>query len=420
MQVKLQAAAPAYTAGMRLTPSLTTKLLAMGMGFLLTALASIGLTLWVTWKLEGGAAAVNEAGRLRMLVLRTTLAWQTQGLVLQQAAASRFDARLALLRQGDPARPLAVPWTQSIHRQFTTVQWEWQALQHLLRSPLAAAPPAAAAAQSRELQLRADALVQLLDTFVDAIETELARWTSALHLFQLGMVGLAIAMAVTFMAMSYWLVIGPMGRLRAALARVAGGRLDTRLDVGTNDEWGQLARDFNRMAEALQSAHDDVQSQLRETTRCQAVQQAHLEALHAVSAQVAEAGCLQAMAQACVQQVRAVAGADAAALRWGEGAGAREVPVAAAESQGTLLRPPWHPPALALPGGPGVDAQTMVCIPVRLQQQQVGEVLLYFRQPQALPAEVRAQLTAMASLLAGALPRPASGTAGATAVVHTL
>ena len=43
---------------MRSRPTLSTKLLAMGAGFLLVALASIGLTLWVTWKLEGGAAAV--------------------------------------------------------------------------------------------------------------------------------------------------------------------------------------------------------------------------------------------------------------------------------------------------------------------------------------------------------------------------
>lgn len=48
--------------GMRLA----SKLMAIGGVFLVLALASIGLTLWVTWQLEGGAAAVNEAGRMRM------------------------------------------------------------------------------------------------------------------------------------------------------------------------------------------------------------------------------------------------------------------------------------------------------------------------------------------------------------------
>ena len=50
--------------------SLSTKLGAIGAVLLMMALASIGLTLWVTWQLEGGAAAVNEAGRMRMQTWR--------------------------------------------------------------------------------------------------------------------------------------------------------------------------------------------------------------------------------------------------------------------------------------------------------------------------------------------------------------
>ena len=47
--------------------SLARKLALIGSAVLALALGSIGLTLWVSWQLEGGAAAVNEAGRLRML-----------------------------------------------------------------------------------------------------------------------------------------------------------------------------------------------------------------------------------------------------------------------------------------------------------------------------------------------------------------
>ena len=45
---------------------LATKILVIGFTMLLVALCAIGLTLWMTWNLEGGAAAVNEAGRMRM------------------------------------------------------------------------------------------------------------------------------------------------------------------------------------------------------------------------------------------------------------------------------------------------------------------------------------------------------------------
>jgi two-component system nitrate/nitrite sensor histidine kinase NarX len=34
--------------------------------FLVVALGSIGMTLLVSWKLEGSAAAINDAGSLRM------------------------------------------------------------------------------------------------------------------------------------------------------------------------------------------------------------------------------------------------------------------------------------------------------------------------------------------------------------------
>jgi len=47
---------------MQHTASLSKKLIRIGASLLVLALASIGLTLWVTWQLEGGAAAVNEAG----------------------------------------------------------------------------------------------------------------------------------------------------------------------------------------------------------------------------------------------------------------------------------------------------------------------------------------------------------------------
>ena len=53
--------------------TLTAKLAATGLAFLVLALGSIGLTLWVTWNLEGGAAAVNEAGRMRMQTYRLAL-----------------------------------------------------------------------------------------------------------------------------------------------------------------------------------------------------------------------------------------------------------------------------------------------------------------------------------------------------------
>lgn len=46
--------------------SLGAKLAAVGLPFMVLGLLVTALTLWVSWQLDGGAAAVNEAGRMRM------------------------------------------------------------------------------------------------------------------------------------------------------------------------------------------------------------------------------------------------------------------------------------------------------------------------------------------------------------------
>jgi two-component system nitrate/nitrite sensor histidine kinase NarX len=98
---------------MRNSPSLTTKLLAMGAGFLLVALSSIGLTLWVTWKLEGGAAAVNEAGRLRMNMLRMVMVLQTEPVQAVQQQFPPGTRQVCRVNPADPADSVLLPGTRA-------------------------------------------------------------------------------------------------------------------------------------------------------------------------------------------------------------------------------------------------------------------------------------------------------------------
>ena len=53
--------------------SLGAKLAMVGIPFLLLVLSSTVVTLWMSWQLDGGAAAVNEAGRMRMQAYRMAL-----------------------------------------------------------------------------------------------------------------------------------------------------------------------------------------------------------------------------------------------------------------------------------------------------------------------------------------------------------
>jgi two-component system nitrate/nitrite sensor histidine kinase NarX len=77
--------------------SLGAKLALLGVPFLLLALLSTTLTLWVSWQLDGGAAAVTEAGRMRMQSYRMSLAigtGQTEALATQ---VKEFESSLNVL-----------------------------------------------------------------------------------------------------------------------------------------------------------------------------------------------------------------------------------------------------------------------------------------------------------------------------------
>ncbi|WP_342721824.1 type IV pili methyl-accepting chemotaxis transducer N-terminal domain-containing protein [Acidovorax sp. FHTAMBA] len=404
---------------MRAKPTLTTKLLAMGAGFLLVALTSISLTLWVTWKLEGGAAAVNEAGRLRMNMLRMVLVLQTEPQEAVRDRVLQFDASLDLLRTGDPSRPLFVPWSDETSARFEAIRSQWAQA----RSDWVVAPPPSRA----QTLAQADAFVQEVDGFVDAIEIQIAGWTAALHLFQLFMMAVAIVAAMTFMAVSYLLVINPVARLQQAQTRLRQGELGTRLPVETDDEFGQLSAGFNLMAHALQASHDGLEHKVREKTASIAVQNQRLAALYEVSALASTAGSLELLAQGFVRQIRRVAGADAAAVRWSNEANERYVLLAAdglprsmaegehclhtgsclcgqAQAQARTRVIPITPSTqLSLPHCREAGFETMVTIPVQMQQRVLGEVDLFFRSPVEMTDELRELLEAMTRHLASAM-----------------
>ena len=113
---------------------LSVKITGMLLGFFLVALAAIATTLFISWHLEGAAAAINDAGSLRMRVysLAHRLARAELDTVDRAAFAAdltlrvaKFDEVLEVLRRGDPTRPLAVPREEGIREALDHLADEW-------------------------------------------------------------------------------------------------------------------------------------------------------------------------------------------------------------------------------------------------------------------------------------------------------
>ena len=405
---------------MQHTASLSKKLLRIGASLLVLALASIGLTLWVTWQLEGGAAAVNEAGRMRMQTWRLTSAVhagtpkpELQGLI------GKFDESLAVLRTGDASRPLFVPWDDQVNKQFSVVESLWKVQrQQWLNEP--ALPVEASLRRSGDF-------VEAIDRFVLAIERHLSRLTAILNLFQFAMMALAIGGAVIVLYTGYLYVISPLSRLRQGLGKLESGDFATRIEVDTEDEFGQVAAGFNRMAGTLESMYQGLESQVEAKTRHIEAQRVRLEALYEVSAFLAQAHSIEELARGFAQRVRALMKADAGAVRWSDDASQRYLMLASdcfpqdmLEEERTLLagacacgnlRPESRTRVIPILSHDEIPVrrcakagyESVVSVPIRLQQRLLGEFNLFFRSAVTLSAEETELLDALASHLASTL-----------------
>ncbi|GAB3650452.1 type IV pili methyl-accepting chemotaxis transducer N-terminal domain-containing protein [Ramlibacter alkalitolerans] len=403
---------------MKLPPTLTARLVATGTGLLLLALVSISLTLWVTWNMQGGAAAVNEAGRMRMQTYRLALVLHTTGNGDEARALARgFEESLALLEGGDPSRPLFVPWSPPSRARFTAVRTRWQAL----RARWLDGTP------DPDLVQESAGFVALVDGLVAAIEAQISRWTTVLQMFQLALVGLAITSAVLMFYSGYVFVLRPLAGLKKGLAAVQSGELRTRVEVDSGDEFGELAAGFNDMTRTLQSLYLDLEEKVREKTRRVEHERQRLADLYEVSAFVAEAPTLDALARGFAGHVRRIARADACAVRLRAEDPRRFVLVAhellpddLAAANACIESGACHCGEVTVQSQtrviPIASAErptlgycvragftTVVSVPVRIHERLLGEVNLFYRGPVDLSNEDRDLLDALASHFASAL-----------------
>ena len=336
-----------------------------------------------------------------------------------QALVAQFGESLTLLREGEPSRPLFVPWDEQIRARFNDVEVLWQAQRQLwLAEP---------APMALDLMTAGGAFVNASDRLVLAIEAHLSRLTAILNLFQLLMMVLAIGGAVIMLFTGYMYVINPLAQLREGLRKLESGNFKTRIEVDTADEFGQVAAGFNHMAATLKSLYEGLEAKVKAKTERIEAQRARLEALYKVSAFLAQADSIDELARGFAQRVRALMKADAAVVRWSDDANQRYLMLATdcfpqdlVEEERSLLagacacgnlKPDARTrviPILSHDEAPvrhcaKVGYESVVSVPIRLQQRVLGEFNLFFRAPVLLSADETELLDALASHLASSL-----------------
>lgn len=413
---------------------LATKIGIIGCLVLLLSLLAIGLTLWITWQMQGGAAAVNEAGRMRMQTWRMAQMLSGEPVPQLPALLAQFDRSLGLLRQGDPARPLAVPRDGSSRQALQAVEANWAALRDQWAQAAEPGRTWDGDTGPDTWAVQADAFVADIDRLVDSIEKQLERWTTWLNMAQFVMMALVVVTAVALLYAAQLWILGPLSRLQAGLARIEAGDLKAHLDERGNDEFAAVAVGFNRMARHLQHLYASLEQRVASKTRHLETERARLAILYEAAAFASTAGTLEALARGFAAQIRRAARADGVAIRWSDEHNLRYVMLAseglpddlvAAEhciptgschcgqpqSQAQIRAVPLvtlagGPPARpVMAGGQCLRAgfSGVINVPMRLHERVVGEIDLFFRAFPDFNGHDRSLVDTLASHLAGGI-----------------
>lgn len=293
--------------------------------FFLVALATIVATLYVGRQLEGGAAAINEAGSQRMRAYR--IAYLLEQSVREpgrraelraeaQEAFESFERALDLLESGDAERPLFLPREQAVREGMQHVRNHWETemrpvVQDALGSPNLALEPFLL----QRLDTAVRGFVSTINDLVLMVERSNARNTDLMWIYQNALVGLALLGTLFLTLVFNALVISPVQQLGRGMARMAEGDFSVRLDVETRDELGELAHGFNRMAEQLRSFYDTLEQRVADKTRDIEGRNRELAVLYDIAAYLAEPADLKLVCRGVLEKLRTLLGADSGAVR---------------------------------------------------------------------------------------------------------
>lgn len=291
---------------------LSTRIVASSLVALIVVLGMIGLTLWLSWQLEGAGAAINDTGSLRMRANRVAVELMRPEAGRQARTEEQvrlMDDTIARLARGNPARPLFIPNDPLIRRHWAGVADYWR---DIMRP---AAMRAIARDDAAEYLRTLPDFVARADELVRMIEQDNAGKTTSLRLSQGVLAAIASAGTLAMIYLLYLWIIAPVLRLRDGLQRMAAREFSTRLPVESQDEFGVLARGFNRMADELQSLYAGLEQRVGEKTAQLAAQNRDIGALYDMAAFLNQPNDIEAMCQGFLRRVMLQFDAEGGSIR---------------------------------------------------------------------------------------------------------
>jgi two-component system nitrate/nitrite sensor histidine kinase NarX len=295
--------------------------LAMG---LITVLAVGGMAsaVFVARSTYGEAAAVNQAGSLRMNSYQIAAALEalrnngSEPFGEMDRLTTEFSRRLRSPRLTDVVDTTS---RKSIEEAYQLITDRWQEnILPLLRGHMKPAPD-----QSTEISLGDDHLafqtivggfVADIDNLVRLLEEDAESRIHLLGLFQGISLFLTLAVAIATLYLLQIDVLGPLHELLNAAERAGRGDLSARVSHTGENELGRLGRTFNTMAAELAKIYGALEERVAEKTRKLTQRNQSLELLYTATQALTEAPVAEPTYRKLLDDIRRVVDVDGITL----------------------------------------------------------------------------------------------------------
>ncbi|MCW8918721.1 MAG: type IV pili methyl-accepting chemotaxis transducer N-terminal domain-containing protein [Gammaproteobacteria bacterium] len=299
----------------------------------ITALAFLGMlsSVFIAETSEGQAAAINQAGTLRMQSYRIASALAHtppgQSAVALQRAAQLIDEFEQRLHSRRLTGVLSKAADQQLLLTYDKVNQQWQQqIRPLLDTyiSLAGKSPqtqenlqAVAGLRTNYLQA-VGPFVATIDEMVKVLELEAEDNIQQLRLIQIASLFLTILVVSITMYMMHTNVLAPLRDLLGCASAVRRGDFSRRTRLQSEDELGQLAYTFNLMAEDLSKIYSDLENRVREKTVDLEHRNQSLELLYKTTRRLSEVPLHGTAYEELLEDIRTLVGTGPGTICLGE------------------------------------------------------------------------------------------------------
>ncbi|NMF91240.1 type IV pili methyl-accepting chemotaxis transducer N-terminal domain-containing protein [Aromatoleum petrolei] len=306
--------------------SLSTKITGILLVFFLVALTAIGITLFMSWQLQGAAAAINDAGSLRMrayridqLLSRADIRSLTEPLAFAgnlRQELDEFEHVFDELRKGNPERPLFIPRDRGIPEDVERMAAYWFGnIRPVLDALITEPEPGRLAKDLPEFDRTIKTFVSSINEVVLKMEQSYARSTDILRASQVSLIALAVIGTLVLIRFFFVLVIRPVTELQTGIKRMEQEDFSVRVPVLGKDEFGELSDGFNRMAVHLQELYETLEERVAAKTRSLEEKNRQLEILYDMAAFLRQPQDVDTLCRGFLQRVQKMFGAAASSAR---------------------------------------------------------------------------------------------------------